>query len=89
MFGFFVLLFVWLFFLWIFVFVGVLFVWLVGFLFCFCFVLLPKGRTGKSLVYLPALYAEAFFVHWHGVYLNFWHDVLRVRGYLYHCVEVL
>jgi len=31
--------------------------------FCaFCLFLLPKGRTGKSTVYLPALYAEAVCV---------------------------
>ena len=33
----------------------------VGGSFCvFCLVLVPKGTTGKSIVYLPALYAEAF-----------------------------
>lgn len=33
----------------------------VGGSFCaFCLLLLPKRTTGKSIVYLPALYAEAF-----------------------------
>lgn len=56
----------------------------VGGSFCaFCLFLLPKGTTGEIPNIFTCLVCWSIFVCWHDVYLNFWHDLIRMKEVTY------